>query len=114
MRKVHPEALEKLKNYRWPGNVRELGNMIERLLIMASGDQILAADIPGSGEAMGGDVALFEATNFQDFKERSEAAFLARKIKEWNGNVSQTARALGMQRSHLYRKIEKYVVLRIL
>jgi len=108
MRKVHPEALEKLKNYRWPGNVRELGNMIERLLIMASGDQILAADIPGSGEAMGGDVALFEATNFQDFKERSEAAFLARKIKEWNGNVSQTARALGMQRSHLYRKIEKY------
>ncbi len=108
MRKVHPEALEKLKNYRWPGNVRELGNMIERLLIMASGDQILAADIPGAGETIGGDVALFEASSFQDFKERSEAAFLARKIKEWNGNVSQTARALGMQRSHLYRKIEKY------
>ncbi|MBC8365950.1 sigma-54-dependent Fis family transcriptional regulator [bacterium] len=108
IRKVHPDALEKLKNYRWPGNVRELGNMIERLLIMASGDQILEADIPGSGEAIGGDVALFEATNFQDFKERSEAAFLARKIKDWNGNVSQTARALGMQRSHLYRKIEKY------
>ncbi len=107
-RKVHPEALEKLKNYRWPGNVRELGNMIERLLIMASGDQILAADIPGAGDAITGDTTLFEAGSFQEFKEKSEAAFLARKIKEWDGNVSQTARALGMQRSHLYRKIEKY------
>jgi two-component system, NtrC family, nitrogen regulation response regulator NtrX len=107
-RNVHPEALEKLKNLPWPGNVRELGNMIERLLIMVTGDQILPGDIPGSSEASASDLSLFEASTFQDFKEKSEAAFLARKIKEWNGNVSQTARILGMQRSHLYRKIEKY------
>jgi len=107
-RRMSPEAVGALKLRAWPGNVRELGNMIERLLIMASGDEILPEDIPGSGEPGDRDSAILEASSFQEFKELSEAAFLAKKLRESGGNVSQTARALGMQRSHLYRKIEKY------
>ena len=82
--------------------------MIERLLIMASGDQILPEDIPISEDGKGPEAPIFEASSFQEFKEKSEAAFLARRLEEWKGNVSRTARSLGMQRSHLYRKIEKY------
>lgn len=107
-RRMTAQAVDALKNRPWPGNVRELGNMIERLLIMASGDEIQAADIPGSSASGDQDPSFFDAANFQEFKELSEAVFLSRKLKEWGGNVSQTARALGMQRSHLYRKIEKY------
>jgi len=110
-RKLHPKAIEKLQTLRWAGNVRELGNLIERMLIMSTGDRILPEDIPGEALSPRAEDLLFEASSFQDFKEKSEAAFLERKIREWNGNVSRTARALGMQRSHLYRKIEKYGLL---
>jgi len=107
-RRMHPEAMEKLKTYYWPGNVRELANMVERLLIMASGNPIRAEELPSLGGSPDRGVSIFEATSFQDFKEKSEAAFLDGKLRACDGNVSRTARVLGMQRSHLYRKIEKY------
>ncbi len=104
-----PAALEQLRGYRWPGNIRELRNLVERLLIMAPGDRIEVEDIPlPGGEAASGEAGLFAAPSFQAFKERSEAVFLARKLREHGGNVSRTARALEMQRSNLYKKIERY------
>ena len=63
----------------------------------------------GEGEASGtAESALFGAVTFQEFKEQSEKLFLERKLQENGGNVSQTARLLDMQRSNLYKKIEKF------
>ena len=105
-----PEALERLRSHPWPGNIRELRNLVERLLIMAPGDRIEAEDVPSAagGGAPDGESALFAAPTFQAFKDLSEELFLRRKLREHGGNVSRTARALEMQRSNLYKKIEKY------
>jgi len=104
-----PAALDRLRAYRWPGNIRELRNLVERLLIMAPGERIEAEDVPpAAGGGAEAEDSLFAAPSFQLFKERSEAAYLARKLREYGGNVSRTARALEMQRSNLYKKIEKY------
>ena len=107
-REFSPDALKRFMAYTWPGNIRELRNLVERLMIMAPGDSIEAADVPLGEGGPQGDSSLFGASTFQAFKELSEAAFLARKLRENAGNVSQTARALEMQRSNLYKKIEKY------
>ena len=101
-------AMNLFAAYPWPGNIRELRNLVERLMIMAPGDRIEAEDVPLGEGARDEESALFAAPNFQVFKEQSEAAYLARKLRENGGNVSQTARNLEMQRSNLYKKIEKY------
>ncbi len=101
-------AMDRFAAYSWPGNIRELRNLVERLMIMAPGDQIEAEDVPLGEGARDEESVLFAAPNFQAFKEQSEAAYLARKLRENGGNVSQTARNLEMQRSNLYKKIEKY------
>ncbi len=101
-------ALERFTEYAWPGNIRELRNLVERLMIMAPGDRIEEVDVPLGEGAGGPESGLFTVTTFQDFKDRSEEQFLMHKLRENGGNVSQTARNLEMQRSNLYKKIEKY------
>ena len=106
-----PETLAILRAYSWPGNVRELRNLVERLLILTSGDVVHPTDLPilpGAAQSVASDESVFAAGDFQDFKARSEAAFLQHKLKENLYNVSRTAEVLGMQRSNLYKKITKY------
>jgi two-component system nitrogen regulation response regulator NtrX len=105
-------ALERLKRHSWPGNVRELRNTVERLMILANGDAIGEADVMRmvgsiSEESGLGDVLLQSAT-FEQFKQNAERAFLLAKLKEYDWNVSETARRLEMPRSNLYKKIERY------
>jgi two-component system nitrogen regulation response regulator NtrX len=110
------DALGALVERSWPGNVRELKNTVERLVILAPGDTITAADVqsltgppvlgPTAGD--GADALLDRDLSFSDYQEAAEKAFLARKLDENDWNVSETARQLDMQRSHLYKKIEKY------
>jgi len=110
-RRYSPETLEILRGHAWPGNVRELRNLVERLLILAAGDVITPADLPplpGGAAGAAEDSSLFACRDFQEFKARSEGAFLQRKLRENMYNVSKTAEALGMQRSNLYKKITKY------
>ena len=110
-RRYSPETREILRGHTWPGNVRELRNLVERLLILAAGDVITPADLPPLPGAAAGapeDSGLFACRDFQEFKSRSEGAFLQRKLRENMYNVSRTAEALGMQRSNLYKKITKY------
>jgi two-component system nitrogen regulation response regulator NtrX len=110
------DALGALVERPWPGNVRELKNTVERLVILAPDDTITAADVqsltgPPVLGPMGGDGAdalLDRDLSFSDYQEAAEKAFLARKLDENDWNVSETARQLDMQRSHLYKKIEKY------
>ncbi len=109
-----PEAVRALQRRSWPGNVRELRNAVERLLILAVGKQITAADVErllpspeGNGAS---DLApeVGRASTFENFKQDAERAFLLSKLREHSWNVAETARALDMPRSNLYKKIEKY------
>ena len=107
-------AVEVLVHYRWPGNVRELKNLVERLVIMVPGDRIERRHLPpalqhdqvrsrapagGTRSNSGGFSTLQEA------RENYERDYILRKLEANKGNVSRTAEALGLERSHLYRKM---------
>jgi two-component system nitrogen regulation response regulator NtrX len=107
---VAQETMDALMRHTWPGNVRELRNLVERMVILSRGDCIQASEIllERSGGPRSELDELFGHRTFQLFKEDAERRFLTRKLAEYEGNVSRTARALEMQRSNLYKKIEKY------
>ncbi len=109
------EALRRLQRRRWPGNVRELRNAVERLLILAAGPEVTETDVdlvlpPESGPPIEPDQLAADAgeVTFQEFREDAERAFLVARLREHYWNVAETARVLGMPRSNLYNKIEKY------
>ena len=111
-RVLDPAALDVLTSMDWPGNVRELRNTLERLLILASGPRIAVADVErlagrrvADGASLG---SLLECKTFEEFKHAAERAFLLAKLREFDWNVSETARGLDMPRSNLYKKIERY------
>ena len=115
-RTVSEDALQKLSEYEWPGNVRELRNTIERLLILASGKEITARDVERlAGARAPEDTSmgnLNQSKTFEEFKDAAERAYLLGKLREFDWNVSETARAIEMPRSNLYKKIEKYSLTR--
>jgi len=96
-----PEAMEAMTRYAWPGNVRELRNEIERLVIMVAGDEISPDDLslPNGKEAAG---------TLQATRARYERDLIQAKLEENAWNISQTSRVLGLERSHLYRKMKAY------
>ncbi|HLM59014.1 MAG TPA: helix-turn-helix domain-containing protein, partial [Pyrinomonadaceae bacterium] len=103
-KRFDPEALAALQSYSWPGNVRELRNTVERVVIMHAGARVSSADLP----PLGADEPPAEAPRFSSFREASEAHqrdFIRAKIAEAEGNVSRAAELLGMDRSHLYRRM---------
>ena len=111
-RTMAPEAVQRLAHLEWPGNVRELRNTIERLLILSSGPRITAEDVArlvGTRDTeQAGLGSLLDCKTFEEFKHAAERAFLLAKLREFDWNVSETARALDMPRSNLYKKIERY------
>jgi len=95
-------AMQMLLNHAWPGNVRELDHAVERSLLMSSGAMIQAADITltSSKSASG---------RLEDMSLEEVEAFLIRKaLARYQGNVSHAAGALGLSRSALYRRIQRY------
>ena len=111
-RGISDDAMRRLCDLEWQGNVRELRNTVERLLILASGPTISAADVdrlvgrrPEEAAGLGG---LVDCATFEEFKAAAERAFLLAKLRAFDWNVSETARALDMPRSNLYKKIERY------
>ncbi len=111
---IQTDAVEALAKRDWPGNVRELRNTVERLLILAPGSAVTAQDV----QRLGGSTqdtslgSLLGSATFDAFKQDAEQAFLQAKLEENGWNVSETARRLGMPRSNLYKKIEKYGMVR--
>lgn len=106
-------AIRLLMRYHWPGNVRELKNLVERLVIMTASDEIRAADIPPpfnetdvSIDDM--EVSLMGFDTYREARVQFEKSFIARKLREYKGNVSQTAEAIGLERSNLHKKIKAY------
>ncbi len=115
-RGITDEALARLSELDWPGNVRELRNTVERLVILASAATITAADVErlvGKRSAEPAGLGnLVDCTTFEEFKVAAERAFLLAKLRAFDWNVSETARALDMPRSNLYKKIERYTLTR--
>ena len=106
------EAVRILKNYDWPGNVRELKNLVERLMIMTPDEVIQAKDIPSpfnqSSGIKGGFESAFMLASLKEAKIEFEKAFVEKRLREFKGNISQTAEAIGVERSNLHRKIKAY------
>lgn len=99
------EALDTLMQYQWPGNVRELKNVIERVIIL--NPQVRRIDkkhLPVLVHRALRRPDEFES--LQHAREAYEREFILRKIEESNGNMSRAADALGLERSHLYRKMK--------
>ncbi|MFI5243779.1 MAG: sigma-54-dependent transcriptional regulator [Gemmatimonadales bacterium] len=111
-RTIDAAAIERLTAFDWAGNVRELRNTIERLLILAPGPRVTAADVErltgARASASGGLGGLEDSKTFEEFKLAAERAFLAVKLRQHDWNVAETARALDMPRSNLYKKIERH------
>jgi two-component system nitrogen regulation response regulator NtrX len=109
-KRISERAIGILKSMEWRGNVRELRNIIERLVIMSGGSEIDAIDLEILSfvpkETV--DEIVQSSKSFQEFKDRAEAAFIKHQLIQHNWNVSKTAEALEMERSHLYTKIKKY------
>ena len=104
-------------NYHWTGNIRELRNVVERLLILSEGDTVTVRDVdryvqPGgaAGNHIEGLLTQFEL--FSDFRDMAEKLFIEHKLERNDWNISRTAEAIGIQRSHLYNKMNKYDIQR--
>ena len=97
--------------YRWPGNVRELRNLVERLVIMVQGERIERRHLPPSlyHDHARSDSTQTPVTGFSSLQEARaayERDYILRKLEENQGNVTRAAEALGLERSHLYRKMK--------
>jgi DNA-binding NtrC family response regulator len=101
-RAFEPAAMSALLEHPWPGNVRELGHVVERAVLLATGDTIRATDLalkpPSAATARLEDLPL----------EEVERVLIRKALTKHGGNVSRAARALGLSRSALYRRLEHY------
>ena len=109
-----PAALEALAAMPWPGNVRELKNFVFRLAILSPFDLVDVADLPlaASGAEPAADYdfidPFLQVPSFREARALFEKQFLRRKLSECKGNVSLLAEKIGLERSHLYRKLKAY------
>jgi two-component system nitrogen regulation response regulator NtrX len=104
-----PEAVQALQAYSWPGNVRELRNVVERLMLLAAEGEVTLATVqaalPQRAEMPG-----FSATGSGSLAERVqsfEREMIVAELKRSNYHVTNAAKALGLERSHLYKKAEQ-------
>jgi two-component system nitrogen regulation response regulator NtrX len=107
-----PSAIERMENYTWPGNVRELRNTVERVIIMHTRNKVEADDLP----ILSGEAPPASSYNFDSYREASEAyerEYILRKLTETEGNISRTAEIMGIDRSHLYRRMKALGINRV-
>ena len=116
------DAVALLQAQGWPGNVRQLRNVLEAASIFAADGRITAVEVARvleNGPAMSRPDAPagaaddpfrgpFDAPTFEQFKNEAEALFFSTRLGRNDGNVKRTAEELGMQRSHLYKKLDRY------
>jgi len=113
-KKFSSEALVLLMRHQWPGNIRELKNMVERLLIMTQGVIIQPEDVhlflDGSAKqpetAPADAMTDYRSLTFKDARKQFEHDYLKARLAENDGNISRTAQQVGMERSHLHKKVK--------
>ncbi len=105
-----PEALQALQAHPWPGNIRELRNVVERLLLFAEGETITPATVQAALpiQSVGDAGVAFSSTGtLAERVEQVERQMILEEIKRHNQNITNTAKALGLERSHLYKKCQQ-------
>jgi len=107
-RKFADEAITLLKARVWPGNIRELRNAVERALILATGKVVTARDIERLLPSVEVHVAAGDNLSLEDYKLEAEKQYLTQQLRLRDWNVTETARALRVTRSSLYKKIERF------
>ncbi|MGH9639707.1 MAG: helix-turn-helix domain-containing protein, partial [Bryobacteraceae bacterium] len=103
---ISEDALEILSQYRWPGNVRELKNVIERVLIL--NPRVLRIErkhLPPLTQKSAARVSE-EFSTLQQARDAYEREYILKKVEEAHNNISHAAELLGLERSHLYRKMK--------
>jgi two-component system nitrogen regulation response regulator NtrX len=109
-RRFSVAAQNRLRNYPWPGNVRELRNLVKRLLILGGAEEISLGEVeaqlatsPSQGEPLVKQDLL--AMPLREAREHFERAYLQQQLLLCGGKVGQLAKRVGMERTHLYRKL---------
>jgi len=105
------ESLNILRQYSWPGNVRELKNLVQRLLILNRGEEVSVKEVQDAiGKRMLPDVPSQPVADYnqslRDARDEFERGYLLHHLKKVGGNVSELAQIVGMERTHLYRKLK--------
>ncbi len=110
LKTVSGEALAYFLGYDWPGNVRELRNMVERLVIMTAGDSITADHVPAPLRPKEPAAAAPDGRerSLKEARDGFERAYILAELRAHDWNMTRTAERLGIERSHLYRKIKAY------
>ncbi|MBN1541463.1 sigma-54-dependent Fis family transcriptional regulator [candidate division KSB1 bacterium] len=105
---INGDSLDLMMAYNWPGNVRELENSMERAVVLANGPEIMAGDLPAAVRALG-EKRIYESdSTLSGWIEKLEEEALRQALLECEGNISKTAKKLGIGRATIYRKAKKY------
>jgi DNA-binding NtrC family response regulator len=109
VRGFEQEAMDELARYGWPGNVRELGNVVERLLLLTDGevDAATVRKVLAGRHAAAGPQAGLGTGSLADRVTAFEREVVLAELTARNQRVAETARALGLERSHLYKKCQQ-------
>jgi two-component system, NtrC family, nitrogen regulation response regulator NtrX len=110
LRRFAVAAQNRLRNYPWPGNLRELRNLVRRLLILGGSDEISLTEVERelNMQANAGEPLVKQdllALPLREAREQFEKAYLQQQLQLCNGRVGQLAKRVGMERTHLYRKL---------
>lgn len=105
LKKFTDDAIEALQGYEWFGNVRELKNTIERIVIMTAKERIAADDLPEMESGYEPSAISFRFPTFKEATDAYQREFIAHKLAEHDGNIAKAAEDMGVDRSHLYRRM---------
>ncbi len=103
---ISPEAMDVLQAYPWPGNVRELRNVIERMVVLGSGERLVAADLPAAVRDGAGGLAL--ASRAGRVLRDAERQLIAEALRRHRNNRTKAAQDLGISRRTLHRKLNEF------
>jgi two-component system nitrogen regulation response regulator NtrX len=120
-KKFNDSAYLEMMKHHWPGNVRELRNFVERLAIMCP-DQTISdhhiqlflstSDTMKPGKISDDVLRPYRAADFKEAKKAFEREYLNKKLEEHEGNISQTAESIGLERSHLHKKLKSLTIIK--
>lgn len=111
IKKLNKDAMNLLTDYNWPGNVRELKNVVERMNILIDSEKVTANQIKNNildNNIKSKNLDYSEYHNLKEAKDAFEKKYILEKLSENENNISKTAKELGIERSHLHKKIKKF------